>query len=360
MYSNISTKRIMEEKKDKICDSKILSIIIPTYNMEKYIEKCLSSLVVPDIDKLDILVINDGSKDRTSEIAHNFAKQYPNSIKVIDKENGNYGSCVNRGLKEVKGKYVKILDADDSFNTLNFNKFVKEIENIDCDLIISDYVTVNKDYKVQFHWSPTKTPPRKQLSIDKIRDYLLDGGFQMHAVTYKTENLKRIGYNQLESIPYTDNQWMFLPMTIVQKVFYFDLPVYQYLIGRIGQTISSEAYVKNADAIMILVKQIINDYLNYRDCDRYLKHRLSVLIARAYYIFLFRKTDSNSNNQIILLDKMLEKTIPDIYNSIDNSKLLFLPFYYIRHWRNNNYNNNTKTYVFLRYLYNLIKLLKLK
>ena len=77
---------------------KLISIIIPTYNMEAYILKALESLVIPrNLDALDVLVINDGSKDRSSELAHSFADKYPQSFRVIDKENGNYGSCINEG-----------------------------------------------------------------------------------------------------------------------------------------------------------------------------------------------------------------------------------------------------------------------
>ena len=91
--------------------------------MEKYLDKCLTSLIVSD-DKmplLEVLVINDGSKDRSSEIAHSYEQKYPQTFRVIDKENGNYGSCINRGLKEATGKYVKVLDADDWFDTNNLS-----------------------------------------------------------------------------------------------------------------------------------------------------------------------------------------------------------------------------------------------
>lgn len=124
---------------------KLLSIIIPSYNMEGYLDRCISSLLIKRIDDLDIIIINDGSKDRTSEIGHKYENLYPNSIRCIDKENGNYGSCINRGLSEVKGKYVKILDADDSFNTYEFERMIEAISNTDTDLVICDYDIVDAD-----------------------------------------------------------------------------------------------------------------------------------------------------------------------------------------------------------------------
>ena len=106
---------------------KILTIVIPTYNMEKYLDKCLTSLLFNDKDllkQLEVLVVIDGSKDRSSLIAHSYEKKYPETFRVIDKENGTYVSCIKRGLKEATGKYIKILDADDSFDTTNLRSFI--------------------------------------------------------------------------------------------------------------------------------------------------------------------------------------------------------------------------------------------
>ena len=126
--------------------NKILSIIIPTYNMEKYLRKCLDSLIVSDekMQMLEVLVINDGSRDSSSLIAHEYEAKYPLTIRVVDKENGNYGSCINRGLKEATGKYVKVLDADDYFDTISFEQFIILLASTDADLVISDYSKVNE------------------------------------------------------------------------------------------------------------------------------------------------------------------------------------------------------------------------
>ena len=119
---------------------KILSIIIPTYNMESLLTQCLNSLMVSkNLDMLEVLVINDGSTDKSSQIAHQYEVEYPNSFRVIDKANGNYGSCINAALPLVKGKYVRILDADDSYNTENLNQFIDFLSDIDVDLVLSDF-----------------------------------------------------------------------------------------------------------------------------------------------------------------------------------------------------------------------------
>lgn len=106
---------------------KLLTIIIPTYNMQEYLHRCLDSLLVRAdlMDRLEVLVVNDGSKDNSSAIAHEYEAKYSQTIRVIDKENGNYGSCVNRGLVEAQGKYIKVLDADDWLCTLGDYSYYK-------------------------------------------------------------------------------------------------------------------------------------------------------------------------------------------------------------------------------------------
>ncbi|MDE5929626.1 MAG: glycosyltransferase family 2 protein, partial [Muribaculaceae bacterium] len=124
---------------------KQISIIIPTYNMEKYIGKCLDSLLTPEFEQVEVLVVNDGSKDRSSEIAHGYADRYSGSIRVIDKPNGNYGSCINAALPLATGRYVKVLDADDTFDTEAFSELVRMLADIDDDVVVTPFTVVDTD-----------------------------------------------------------------------------------------------------------------------------------------------------------------------------------------------------------------------
>ena len=91
---------------------KYISFAIPCYNSEEYMEKCIRSLLTSGED-VEIIIVNDGSKDKTSEIAHAYREKYPNIIKVVDKENGGHGDAVNSGLSSATGKYFKVVDSDD-------------------------------------------------------------------------------------------------------------------------------------------------------------------------------------------------------------------------------------------------------
>ena len=125
--------------------SKLLSIIIPTYNMESYLRRCLDSLIVSDkkMERVEVMVINDGSKDSSSQIAHEYEAKYPLTFRVIDKKNGNYGSCINCGLRFATGRYVKVLDADDYFNRVAFESYFYYLLTVDVDLVITDYNIVD-------------------------------------------------------------------------------------------------------------------------------------------------------------------------------------------------------------------------
>ena len=94
---------------------KLLSIAIPCYNSQDYMENCIESLLVGG-EEVEILVIDDGSSDRTAEIADAYARKYPTIVKVIHQENGGHGEAVNSGIRNATGLYFKVVDSDDWVN----------------------------------------------------------------------------------------------------------------------------------------------------------------------------------------------------------------------------------------------------
>ena len=182
--------------------SKILSIIIPTYNMEKYLAYCLDSFIVEDNrDRLEVLIVNDGSKDGSLKIAKDYELRYPELYKIIDKKNGNYGSCINAALPVASGKYVKVVDADDSVNTENLDEFITFLSKNDVDLAVSDFVLVDEDrvaFKDEVYDFGQSLFTMKELCVkDRFKE------MEMHAVTYRREILIKSGYRQTEGISYS-------------------------------------------------------------------------------------------------------------------------------------------------------------
>lgn len=126
--------------------TKILSVVIPMYNMHDHISKCVSSLLcVGQVDDIDVVVVNDGSTDDSLSIARSFELSHPNTVRVIDKPNGHYGSAVNAGLAVAVGKYVKTLDADDWFDSAVFDDFISALKETDADCVLSGYADIYSD-----------------------------------------------------------------------------------------------------------------------------------------------------------------------------------------------------------------------
>lgn len=235
---------------------KILSLIIPSYNMEAYLPKCLGSLVVePELmEKLEVLVVNDGSKDRTSAIAHEFATKYPATFQVIDKANGHYGSCINAALSKATGTYVKILDADDWFDKGQFKSFLLFLtRNQNADVVISDVAIVNTDGTV-FHSHIGLATDRKLVMEDLCNN---PSWLSMHALSFSRELLLKMKYQQSEGIPYTDGEWSALPMLSVDTALYFPHELYMYLKGREGQSVAPAVQIKNFNCMVQVLESIV-------------------------------------------------------------------------------------------------------
>lgn len=320
---------------------KILTIIIPTYNMEGYLRYCLDSLLIKEnFEQVEVLVINDGSKDNSSVIAHEYERMYPDVFKVIDKENGNYGSCINRGLKEAVGKYVKVLDADDSFDTANFESFVSFLINVEADLILSDFALVNSEREVKkvirYGFEEGKMFSMSSICNTRTFKYM-----QMHAVTYRRDILLSLGYKQTEGISYTDQQWIFLPMTAVRTVACFDSVVYKYLIGRAGQTINPKTKLRSMEQIARCAAGMVVGYENHKSgiddnaVKEYLFCRMIPLVKEVY-VYSLTHYGSVTKKILIDFDDQLKSLSQEVYELIGSKEVSsFIGFKYIDYWRKN-------------------------
>ena len=331
---------------------KLLSIIIPTYNMEKYLHKCLNSLIVSDenMQRLEILVINDGSKDSSSQIAHEYELKYPQMFRVIDKENGNYGSCINRGLKEATGKYVKVLDADDYFESDAFEKYINYLKNQDVDLVINDYQIVDEQGVINEKYSfqlPIDNPFTLFDCPNSLAEWLWH-----HGVTYKIKILRDMNYRQTEGISYTDDEWIFKPMKMVKSVSYFPEIVYCYLRGRVGQTFDVKVLKKSMSQKFQVAESMLSFYKEQiastpQSFPSYLYEKMSDRIYVLYNYIITKYSTDEENNRLKTLDLWIEKEIPMLYQDLDEKKNR-LGQCFIHSWRINNCKRNRVLLLFYR------------
>lgn len=223
--------------------SKLLSICIPSYNMEQYLSRCVDSMLVDEVlDQLEIIIVNDGSKDGTLAIANDYKQRYPQSVVVIDKPNGHYGSCINASLKVATGKYFRIVDADDWVDSQALAQLVTKLNDLDVDCVCTKFA-------IQKEGVSHPTAMRIDAQFDTVLDlnqYKLPVDcFHMHCLTYKIELLKRIGYKQTEGVCYTDLEYVYAPLSCARNIFFIDITLYQYLLGREGQTVDNREVINN-------------------------------------------------------------------------------------------------------------------
>ena len=227
--------------------NKILSIVLPVYNTEKYIKRCLDSIVIDDvIDDIEILIISDGSKDNAINIAKEYNKKYPKSVIIVEKENGGHGSTINKGLEIASGKYFRVLDSDDWFNCKDFIEYIKRLKKEDCDLVVTNYSQEHIYNNESIYLKYKDLKDNKLYDFDKMDLNLLNGEyFVMATSTYKTELLRKSNLKLYEKMFYVDMQYNMVAFSLVKTIKFYDLSVYRYCIGRKDQSNNFTSLVKN-------------------------------------------------------------------------------------------------------------------
>ena len=302
---------------------KTLSIIVPSYNMEAYLPKCLGSLVIDaeHMEKLEVLVVNDGSKDRTSEIAHEFEAKWPGAFKVIDKPNGNYGSCINAALPFATGTWVKVLDADDWFKTENLPEFLDFLARADADvdLVFSAYTRYRPTGEVVHH-SEWPFPTDGAFDFDVFADFS-GNDLTMHAYTYRTDHVRGLGYRQTEGVSYSDTEWTCIPLAGVKRIAYYPKDVYQYLVGRPGQTMEEDRFAASfgmmAAVVLHMVKaakvfSLKKDGLSYG----FARRRIVESIENVYRVGCFGVNGRKANIDVVDFDRRLKALSPEDYAAV--------------------------------------------
>ena len=325
----------------------ILTIIVPAYNMEKYLDRCLSSLVVDKglMNLFDVLVINDGSKDRTSEIGHGYEAKYPGTFRVIDKENGHYGSCVNRGLAEAKGTFVKILDADDLFDYSVFPEFLhflKQPAVYNCaDLVLSNYVESDTDLVFIREHKYDKHSPNPfslgDLSLNDRNEWFI------HGLTYRTSILLDNSYRQSEGLAYTDHEWAFFPLPYIKSIYQFEKTLYLYLIGRDDQSVAAATHAKHLDAEVSVVYSLLRNYTSMpkvkNKADQlFIQETLYANVEHLYRLYLIDipRNFIPTYKPLIEFDSRLKECFPDLYQRTDGFQITTARIHFktISNWRN--------------------------
>lgn len=267
---------------------KILSVAVPCYNSEAYMKRCIESLLVGG-EEVEIIIVNDGSTDRTGEIADSYVKKYPKICKAVHQKNGGHGEAVNAGLRNAAGYFFKVVDSDDRVGKEAFGKLLDVmrkaiLEEHPLDMLISNYVYDKVGAKRKKVMKYTDVLPVDSFfTWDEVGHFKQDKYIIMHSVIYRTELLRECGLELPKHTFYVDNIFMFQPLPYVKTMYYADVNFYWYFIGRDDQSVHQSVMIKRIDQ-QIRVNKLMIDYFNpeiieYKKCKKYMIHYLEIILA---------------------------------------------------------------------------------
>ena len=224
-----------------------MSIIVPTYNAAQYLDKGLTSFIVDEelMNKLEVIVVNDGTPDNSVEIASKYVAKYPDTFRILNKKNGGHGSAINAGVKAAQGRYFKVIDADDWVDEEGFPKFIRVLENVDAQVVVTPYqkYDISNGAVTDMTCHPTRF--RQNYNMGQVMDQWQQICDDMHfwGVTYNTEFYRSLNYDLLEGVFYEDQEFATVPasyaktprlLSIRAQIFPLRLPLRQERCRRTG------------------------------------------------------------------------------------------------------------------------------
>ena len=259
---------------------KLLSFAVPCYNSEAYMEKCIESLL-PGGKDVEILIVDDGSSDRTAEIADAYAERYPGIIRAIHQPNGGHGAAVNTGLKNAAGIYFKVVDSDDWLDRDSYLRVLKRLRtliklNTLPDMFLANYVYEKEGSKHKKVMRQKGFPKEKMFGWDDVGHLAKGHYILMHSVIYRTQMLHDCGLQLPEHTFYVDNIYVYKPLPYVKNMYYMDVDLYRYYIGREDQSVNEQTMIRRIDQ-QIRVNKIMFADVNLlavkdKKCGRGYKH----------------------------------------------------------------------------------------
>lgn len=234
--------------------------------MEAYLARCVESILrTPSLADIEVVIVNDGSRDRSLHIARQYAERFAQTVRVIDKPNGNYGSTINVALPTLQGEYVKILDADDMFDGGRIASFIASLRVLrGVDMVVTPFIECDKRSTHRVSYNIYSREIYEEGKVYDAEQVFGDGAirfFMMHSVCYRVELLRKINYRQSEGVSYTDQEWVFYPLFRVRNMAFLNIPLYRYNLAREGQSMDREVQMRNLSQLRIVTENMAQHYI---------------------------------------------------------------------------------------------------
>ena len=239
---------------------------------KNYMEHCIETLLFGG-ERVEILIVNDGSKDGTAAIADKYAAKYPTIVKAIHQPNGGHGEAVNAGLRNATGKFFKVVDSDDWVDEGAYRGIldVLELYQDQIELMISNFVYEKQGAKHKKVMEYTKyLPVNRVFTWDDMKPFPIGKYLLMHSVIYKTQMLRDCGLELPKHTFYVDNIFVFNPLPYVKHMYYLNVDFYRYFIGRDDQSVNEKVMIGRLDQQMRVNRIMAESYLNQKISNAYL------------------------------------------------------------------------------------------
>ena len=229
---------------------KLLSVAVPCYNSAAYMRRSIDTLLAGG-EEVEILIVNDGSKDDTAAIADEYAAAYPSRVKAVHKENGGHGDAVMSGLRAAEGIYFKVVDSDDWVDTQALAKVLDVLrthaEN-QIDMLICNYVYdkegVSHKHVVRYG---NALPENRVMTWAEAGSFRMGQYILMHAAIYRRQMLIDCGLTLPKKTFYVDNLYVYNPLPHVNTFYYLNVDLYHYYIGRSDQSVNEKVMISRID-----------------------------------------------------------------------------------------------------------------
>ncbi len=308
---------------------KLLSVAIPCYNSEKYMRHAVETLLAGGED-VEILIVDDGSSDKTYEIGLELQDQYPTIVRAIHQENAGHGGAVNTGLREATGLYFKVVDSDDWVKEDAFlealatlKKLVEEGTNLDMFICNYVYEKVGEKRKKIVHYRNCM-PQDCVFGWDQVAHFRTGQFILMHSVIYRTKLLKDCGLELPLHTFYVDNIYVYQPLPQVKTMYYKDLNLYRYFIGREDQSVNENNMMKRIDQQLFVTRTLIEAHdvtkLKNRHMRVYMKKYLMIMMTISSVFLMKIGTEESIQKKDELWDYLKERN-PKLFKQISRTFL---------------------------------------
>ena len=298
-------------------ENKVLSVSIAAYNVEKTLEEVLTPFCnVKNKEILDVMIIDDGSKDRTREIASKYVKKYPDMFRLIEKENGGWGSTLNVGFREARGKYFKQLDGDDFFSPENLDDFLEYMKNADADMVYSPFVLFeDKTNAIISVRDACSSFERDNIYyLDEIQAFIPN----MHSIAVKVDILRKNNISITEHCFYTDVEFLIKAYNCCETMLYYEKPVYYYRTASKGQSMSTSSLKRNYkdhEKMLFTMLDYYNNNVHEEEKKNNIKNRIIDVCNMQYGIYCVLPQNTKHKKDFMNLDAKLKK-YPEFYDSV--------------------------------------------